>query len=137
VGVNRTLDPANRVAGYLESEELPQRVWAAQATLKGGDASYEKFLITLVKDEPRLLTDMGELGDVLADLNLIEAVPYCIARLKHAKAEYRADAAEALGKLTGLNLEYQSMDNDELRRTTIKAYTRWWEEKKKERRQAR
>lgn len=137
VGVNPDLDPENKVARYLESEEVSKRVWAAQATLKGGDKTYEKFLITLVKDEPRLLTDMGELGDVLADLNLIEAVPYCINRLKHPKAEYRADAAEALGKVTGLNLEYQSMDNEELRRKTIKAYTRWWEEKKRERRLSR
>ena len=47
-------------------------VWAAQAALKGGDRSYEKFLITLVKDEPRLLTDMGELeamADGLPELN--------------------------------------------------------------------
>jgi len=137
VGVNRDLDPENKVAGFLESEDVSKRVWAAQAALKGGDRSYEKFLITLVKDEPRLLTDMGELGDVLADLSLIEAVPYCVNRLKHPKAEYRADAAEALGKLTGLNLEYQSIDNEDLRRKTIKAYTRWWDEKKRERRRLR
>src|SRR6185436_1432092 len=92
------------------------------------------FLITLVKEEPRLLTDMGELGDVLADLGLIESVPYLINRLKLDKAEFRADAAEALGKVTGLGLEYQSVDSEEQRRNAIKVYTRWWEDKKKERR---
>lgn len=134
VGIRREDDAQGEVAAYLESAEIAERVWAAQAFVKGGDRSHEKFLIGLVKEEPRLLTDMGELGDVLADLALVEAVPYCIARLKHDKSEFRADAAEALAKITGLNLEYQSIDTDEQRRVAIRTYSRWWEEKKKERR---
>jgi HEAT repeat protein len=137
VGITQEQDSERRVTEYLQSTEIPEQVWAAQALLKGGDTTHEKFLITLVKEEPRLLTDMGELGEVLADLGLVESVPFCISRLKHEKAEFRADAAEALGKITGLDLEYQSLDSPEQRRTAIKAYSRWWEQKKRERRAAR
>lgn len=119
---------------YVDSPEIPERVWAAQALLKGGDASRKEFLVALVKEEPRLLTDMGELGDVLAELKLVDAVPYLISRLKSDKSEFRADAAEALGKITELDIEYQSLDSEEQRRGAVKTYTRWWEEKKKERR---
>lgn len=134
VGLRPGDDPEGRVQAYLQSPEVPRRVWAAQAFLKGGDESQAKYLVNLVKEEPRLLTDMGELGDVLAELKLFDAVPYCIQRLKHPKSEYRADAAEALALLTGLDLEYQSMDTEEQKMRAIKAYTRWWEDFKKERR---
>lgn len=137
VGIAQEQDPDGRVAAYLQSSEIADQVWAAQALLRGGDTSHEKFLITLVKEEPRLLTDMGELGEVLADLGLVESVPFCISRLKHEKAEFRADAAEALGKITGLDLEYQSLDSPDQRRNAIKSYSRWWEQKKRERRAAR
>ena len=134
VGVTPAQDPGGKVAAYLDSPEIPERVWSAQALLKGGDTTHEKYLLTLVKEEPRLLTDMGELGDVLADLKLEESVPYLIQRLKSDRQEFRADSAEALGRVTGLNLEYQSNDNDEQRRAAIKAYQRWWDDRKKERR---
>ncbi|HVR73845.1 MAG TPA: HEAT repeat domain-containing protein [Planctomycetota bacterium] len=134
VGVRPEDDPSGKVAALLDSEEIPRHVWAAQALRKGGDEAQERYLLALAKEEPRLLTDMGELGDVLADLRLVDAVPYLINRLKHPKSEFRADAAEALGKVTGLDLEYQSLDSEEQRRSAIKTYTRWWEEKKKERR---
>jgi hypothetical protein len=134
LGVDAQVDPEGKVAAYLESTEIPKRVWAAQALCKGGDESQEKYFLALVKEEPRLLTDMGELGEVLSDLGLIDAVPYLINRLKHEKSEFRADAAEALEKLTHLGLEYHSVDSEEERRTAIKTYTRWWEERKKERR---
>ena len=137
VGVNATTDPEGKVAEYLQSPDIPKRVWAAQSLLNGGDESQEKFLITLVKEEPRLLTDMGELGDVLGDLGLTEAVPFCINRLKSEKPEFRADAAEALAKITGLNIEYQSLDTDEQRRNAIRTYSRWWEDTKRERRKSR
>jgi hypothetical protein len=133
-GVNAASDPGGKVKEYLNHAEIPKRVWAAQALVKGGDDSHAKFLLTLAKEEPRLLTDMGELGDVLGDLKLEEAVPYLIHRLKHEKAEFRADAAEALAKVTGLNIEYQSLDSEEQKRNAIKAYNRWWEDRKKERR---
>ena len=137
LGVNARVDPEGKVAAYLESPEISKRVWASQALSKGGDESQEKLLLLLVKEEPRLLTDMGEMGEVLWDLGLIEAVPYLINRLKHEKSEFRADAAEALEKLTRLGLEYHSVDTEEERRAAIKSYTRWWEEKKKERRRSR
>ena len=136
VGVTQELDPAGKVAAYLESEELPFRVWAAQALTKGGSPDHDKFLLGLVKEEPRLLTDMGELGDVLADLGLEESVPYLINRLKHEKSEFRADAAEALARVTRVDLDYQSLDTDDQRRHAIKTYTRWWEDRKRERRKA-
>src|SRR5688572_3434904 len=134
VGVDAASDPQGKVASYLESSEIPKKVWAAQALTKGGDPAHEKYLIGLVKEEPRLLTDMGELGHVLADLELVEAVPYCINRLKHEKSEFRADAAEALAKITGLDLEYQSLDTEEQRRNAIRTFNRWWEDYKKDRR---
>jgi hypothetical protein len=133
-GVDARSDPQGKVAVYLDSPEVSKRVWAAQALLRGGDEAHEKYLIGLVKEEPRLLTDMGELGDVLADLGLADSVPYLIQRLKHEKSEFRADAAEALARVTGLDLEYQSLDSEEQRRNAIKTYTRWWEDRKRERR---
>jgi hypothetical protein len=135
VGVEAGSEAAGKIAPYLgEGHDLSQRVWAAAALVKGGDDSHEKFLITLVKEEPRLLTDMGELGDVLADLGLEDTVPFLINRLKSEKPEFRADAAEALEKVTGIALDYQSMDTDEQRRNAIKTCSRWWEDRKKRRR---
>jgi hypothetical protein len=133
-GVRPGEDPSGKVIAYLGDPEVPKRVWAAQSLLKGGDIAHEKFLLTLVKEEPRLLTDMGELGDVLGDLGLFDAVPYLIHRLKSDKAEFRADAAEALGKVTGVELEYHSVDTEEQRKSAIKTYTRWWEDRKREKR---
>jgi hypothetical protein len=139
LGVPADQDPDRAVAGYLEDEELSKRVWAAQALAKGGDDSHRKFLVTLVKEEDRLLTDMGELGDVIAELGLEETVPYLIARLKHPKAEFRADAVEALEKVTGLksDSDYPSLDSNEQRRQALKLYQRWWDDFKKERRKRR
>ena len=137
VGIDLRCDPESKVAAYLKSPEVPKRVWAAQALCRGGDQSQEKFLVGLVKEEPRLLTDMGELAEVLADLKLEEAVPHLITRLKHEKSEFRADAAEALEKLTGVNLGYHAIDTDADRRNAIKTYQRWWEERKKERRRTK
>ena len=130
-------EAAERLRAYLESPEMPERVWAAQALLRGGDEEQRQYLIGLVKEEPRLLTDMGELGDVLADLDLEEAVPYLINRLKMDKPEFRADAAEALEKVMGVDLHYQSLDTSEQRRNAIRTCTRWWEERKRDRRRAR
>ena len=134
VGVDKESDAEGKVAAYLESDEVPKRVWAAQALYRGGDKSFQKFFINLIKDEPRLLTDMGELGDVLSDLELFQAVPFMINRLKHGKPEYRADAAESLEKLTGLELNYQSYDeSQEERRNAIKLCNRWWNDYKRTR----
>ncbi len=109
-------------------------MWAAQALFKGGDTSHQKFFINLVKEEPRLLTDMGELGDVLGDIQLLQVVPFVINRLKHDKPEYRADAADALEKLTGLELNYTSHDQSpEVRRRAIRLCNRWWSDYKRTR----
>ena len=134
VGIDKKSDVDGKVAAYLESEEVPKRVWAAQALYQGGEASLQKFFINLIKEEPRLLTDMGELGDVLSDLELFQAVPFIINRLKHDKAEYRADAAESLEKLTGLELNYKSHDeSQEERRQAIRLCNRWWNDYKRAR----
>ncbi len=133
-GVDGEADPEGKVAAYLESDEISRRVWATQALYKGGDESHQKFFLNLVKEEPRLLSDMGELGEVLADIELYQAVPFVINRLNHDKAEYRADAADALEKLTGLELNYTSHDqSQEVRRQAIRLCTRWWDDFKKER----
>lgn len=137
LGVSAADDPDGKVAHYLEDEELSKRVWAAQALAKGGDDTHRKYLLNLVKEEDRLLTDMGELGDVIAELGLEESVPYLIQRLKHPRAEFRADAVEALEKVTGLPLEYPSIDSDAHRRQALKQFQRWWDERKKERRKRR
>lgn len=134
LGVDETSDPKELVKGYLDSDEIPKRVWAAQALYKGGDESFQKFFLDLVKQEPRLLTDMGELGDVLADLDLFQAMPFLINRLKHDGAEFRADAAESIEKLTGVVLDYASLDSQEERRNAIRTCNRWWDDYKRSRR---
>jgi hypothetical protein len=112
-------------------------VWAAQALLKGGDESQRKFLINLVKEvENRPLSDMGELGEVLAELDLVEAVPFLINRLKSGNTEIQADAAEALRMVTGLQVEFTLADEDG-KRKAIRAFNHWWEDHKKERRKGR
>ena len=134
-GVTSQSDPEGKVRSYLESEEseLPQRVWAAAALLRGGEEEHRKFLIGLVKDEQRPLDDMGELGEVLAALKLIDATPFLIQRLKSGSRDLAIDAADALGRLTGLNLEYSAEEDAEQKRLAVRAYNRWWEEKKRER----
>jgi hypothetical protein len=134
VGVRGEDPGAPRMREMLESEVVATRVWAAQALIRGGDESPKKLLITLVKEREELpLSDMGELGEVLAELGVVEVVPYLIARLKSEKSEIRADAAEALRAVTGLEIEFSPGD-EEGRRQAIRACTRWWEDSKKERR---
>ncbi len=134
VGVPAADPRAESLRSRLESESLPHRVWAAEALLKGGDESQKKFLINLVKEQEGLpLSDMGELGGVLAELKIVEAVPFLINRLKSDNSEIRVDAAEALRGVTGLHLEVVQGD-EESRRRAIRAYSRWWEDSKKERR---
>jgi hypothetical protein len=134
VGVAAGEDPEGRVKSHLESPELPERVWASQALLKGGDEEHRKFLLQLVKEDPKPLSDLGELGEVLDDLGLVEAVPYLIQRLKSDRREIVLDAAEALKKLTGVEIEYSVVDDEAQKRQWVKTFTRWWEERKRERR---
>ncbi len=137
IGIPPSDPRAERVRAHLAAEELAHRVWAAQALLKGGDESQIKFLINLVKEEEgRPLSDMGELGEVLAELDVKEAVPFLINRLKSDNTEIRADAGEALRAVTGLPVEFTPED-EEGRRKAIRAFNRWWEDLKKERRKER
>ena len=137
VGRPEGADPEGKVRSYLKSEEISHRVWAAQALLAGGDEEQKKYLVQLVKEEKRPLTDLGELGEVVVELNLIDTVPFLINRLKDTRAEVSTDAAEVLQKLTGIDVEFSVEEGKEQRRTAIKSYSRWWEEKKRERSQQR
>jgi HEAT repeat protein len=137
IGIPSSHGRAETVRSFLESAEEAHRVWAAQALLKGGDESQRKFLINLVKEvENRPLSDMGELGEVLAELGLVEAVPFLINRLKSDNTEIQADAAEALRAVTGLPVEFTLADEDG-KRKAIRAFNHWWEDHKKERRKER
>ena len=137
IGLAATDIRAGRIQALLEAEDYSHRVWAAQALLKGGDDSQRKFLIALVKEEEgRPLSDMGELGEVLAEMGLVDAVPYLINRLKIDNSEIRADAAEALRALTGLPADFPHGD-EEGRREAVRIFNRWWENRKKERRKER
>lgn len=137
VGIDDQSDPEGKIRGYLDSEELAHRVWAAQALLAGGDEHHKKYLVQLVKEEKRPLADLGELGEVIVELDLVDTVPFLITRLKDTRAEVSMDAAEVLQKLTGLDVEYSAQENDAQRRTALKAYNRWWEDRKRERSQQR
>ncbi|MBN1441467.1 MAG: HEAT repeat domain-containing protein [Planctomycetes bacterium] len=133
VGVTDLQDPEGKVRAYLESPEPPYRVWASAALLAGGDESQRKYLIQLVKEEDRPLADLGDLGDVLVDLDLEDVVPFLIHRLKDERREISLDAAETLQRLTGEDVEFSAEQDAEQRRVAIKTYTRWWEERKRER----
>ncbi len=132
VGIDRDVDGVEKVDAYLESSEVSERVWAAQAFYRGGDDSMRKFFVNLIKEEPRLLTDMGDMGVVLRDLELFETVPYIVSRLKHSESQFREDASDALEKITGLEIGYQ-LDTQEERRRAIKLANSWWEERKRAR----
>jgi len=137
VGLSAGDDAEGKVKAYLESDEVAHRVWAAQASLKLGDPSHRKFLVQLVKEEKRPLADLGDLGDVIVESDLVDAVPFLIQRLKDGRPEISMDAAEVLQKITGLKVEYSAQANDEQKRLAIRTCNRWWEDKKKERRGAR
>jgi hypothetical protein len=134
VGVSDEVDPEGKVRDYLgEDRELPQRVWAAAALLRGGEEGQRKFLVNLIKEEQRPLDDMGDLGEVLADLQLIDAVPFLIQRLKGGSRDLAIDAADALERLTGLEVGLSAESDEETKRVAVRAVNRWWEEKKRER----
>jgi HEAT repeat protein len=133
VGVDARSDPNGAVRAFLDSEEVYYRVWAAGALAQGGDESQRKVLLGLVKEDRRPLSDLGELGEVVVDLKMLDAVPYLIQRLKSDRQEVCLDAAETLAKLTGVELEFSAQDSVENRGLAIKAYTRWWEDAKRRR----
>lgn len=135
VGLPPSHPAAEKIRRLLESTEVPQRVWAAEALLRGGDQSQEKFLLQLVKECPMPLHDMGELGEILVDLKMVHSVPFLINRLKSDRVELCEDAVEVLRGLTGLDLEFHPHGEDETeRRQAIREWNRWWEEYKKTRR---
>jgi len=137
LGVNDSNDPDGRVKGFLESDEIKHRVWAAAALLKGGDESQRKYLVTLIKEEERSLSDMGELGKVILELELFDTVPFLIKRVKNGPEDIAIDAAETLEQITGWKFEYSMLDDAQERREAIRTLDRWWDDFKKERAQKR
>lgn len=133
VGVSEEEDPDGAVRSYLESPEAPYRVWAAAALFAGGDDEQRKHLVQILKEHRRPLADLGDLGDVLADLEFHDAVPFLIARLKDDRVEVAVDAAETLARMTGLHVELSVQESAEQRREAIRAYQKWWDEHKRER----
>jgi len=134
VGVDDEIDSEGKVRAYLESDDIRHRVWAAAALLTGGDESQRKPLVQLVKEEPRPLSDLGELGQICVRLQILDAVPFLIKRFKSDDDELAIDAGETLSQLTGLELEYNVVDDKAARGAATKALTQWWDRAKKERR---
>ncbi len=122
-----------RIRAFLESEDVGERVWATEALLRGGDESREKDLINLVKESELPLGDMGELGQILVDLNVTQAVPFLIRRVKSERVEIRDDAAEVLRELTGVRPDFHAHDDAGTRRDAVRKWSRWWDEYKKRR----
>ncbi|MFP6737949.1 MAG: HEAT repeat domain-containing protein [Planctomycetota bacterium] len=133
VGVDATIDSGAKVASFLESEEIRHRVWAAAAYLKGGDESQRKFLVQLIKEDERTLSELGNLGEIVVRLNLLDVTPFLIRRFKAGTDDLALDAMETLSSLTGIELEYSLLNDAEAKRAAIKALKRWWDERKRER----
>ncbi len=133
VGVDATTDSGAKVASFLESEDIRHRVWAAAAYLKGGDESHRKFLVQLIKEDERTLSELGNLGEIVVRLNLLDVTPFLIRRFKAGTDDLALDAMETLSSLTGIELEYSLLNDAEAKRSAIKALKRWWDERKRER----
>lgn len=123
----------DRMLDLQKSGELAHAVWATAALYRGGDQNEQKTLLHYVKESPLTLMDMGELGKILVDLEMVQAVPFLIKRLKSDRPELRDDAAETLRELTGLDLEFHGLDDAESRRDAIRQWSRWWEDYKRTR----
>lgn len=133
VGVDGTTDSGGKVASFLESDEIRHRVWAAAAYLKGGDESQRKFLVQLVKEDERTLSELGNLGEIVVRLNLLDVTPFLIRRFKSGSDDLALDAMETLSSLTGIELEYSLLNDAEAKRSAAKSLKHWWEERKRER----
>ena len=133
VGVDGTTDSGGRVASFLESEEIRHRGWAAAAYLKGGDESQKKFIVQLVKEDERTLSELGNLGKIVVQLELLDVTPFLIRRFKSGPDDLALDAMETLSSLTGIELEYSLLNDAEAKRSAIKELNRWWDERKRER----
>ncbi len=123
-----------RMEALLESNEISHQVWAAEALYRGGDSEQEKRLIAFVKERDMPLYNMGELGHILQEFELVQAVPFLIKRLRSDRVELRDDAAEVLRELTGVDPELTSQGDGEQRRGAIKAWKNWWEDYKRNKR---
>jgi hypothetical protein len=122
---------ADRIRSFTASPDIALKVWAMEAFVRAGDENEQRALVQLVKDSPLPLIDMGELGEILIDLGLVQTVPYLIKRLKSDRPEVRADAAETLAGLTGLDAGLAGPDDAEERRSAIRKWERWWDEHKR------
>jgi HEAT repeat protein len=135
LGVNESNDPEGKIAAFLESEEISHQVWAAAALFQGGDDSHRKYLVRLVKEDHRPLSELGELGEIILDLELFDTFPFLVKRFKSGPEDVAIDAAETLAQITGLEFDYGMVDDPTQKRTALRTLDRWWEDRKRERRE--
>jgi hypothetical protein len=133
VGVDATTDVDGKVASYLDSDEQRHQVWASAAYLKGGDEDKRKFLVQLIKESERTLSELGDLGELVVQLQLVDVTPFLIKRFKNGTDDIALDAMDTLSALTGIELEYSVLNDAEAKRSAAKELNRWWEERKRER----
>ncbi len=133
VGVDAATDNDGKVASLLDADDLRHQVWAAAAYLKGGDEEKRKFLVQLVKESERTLSELGDLGEIVVQLQLVDVTPFLIKRFKSGSDDIALDAMEALSALTGITLEYSVLNDAEAKRSAAKELNRWWEECKRAR----
>jgi hypothetical protein len=131
--VDAATDTDGKVASLLEADDLRHQVWAAAAYLKGGDEEKRKFLVQLVKESERTLSELGDLGEIVVQLQLVDVTPFLIKRFKSGSDDIALDAMEALSALTGIELEYSVLNDAAAKRSAAKELNRWWEEYKRER----
>lgn len=133
VGVDATIDSGGKIASLLDSDDPRHQVWASAAYLKGGDQEKRKFLVQLIKDSERTLSELGDLGDIIVQLQLIDVTPFLIKRFKSGTDDIALDAMETLSALTGIELEYSVLNDPEAKRSAAKQLNRWWEDRKRDR----
>lgn len=136
-GISGDHPAAERLREIQESGEIAHRVWATTALYRGGDEQQQKALIQFIKEEELPLMDMGEMGQLLVDLEMVSAIPFLIKRLRSERPEIRDDAAEVMRGLTGEDAGFHGTDDLPERRKAIKVWERWWNEHKKQLKQDR
>ena len=87
----------------------------------------------MIKEDERTLSELGNLGEIVVRLNLLDVTPFLIRRFKAGPDDLALDAMETLSSLTGIELEYSLLNDAEAKRSAIKALKRWWDERKRER----
>ena len=87
----------------------------------------------LIKESERTLSELGDLGEIVVQLQLVDVTPFLIKRFKSGSDDIALDAMEALSALTGITLEYSVLNDAEAKRSAAKELNRWWEECKRAR----